>query len=86
MKRRRLIFHHDFTTGQRARCSIRGLKSRLRIDWLAGHPDKHVLAEYREWMHSVVQTAADYFGGSILYCDGDTAVVFAPQKKGTPPQ
>ena len=81
MKRRRLLFRHEFTTGERARCSIRGLKNPPQITWDTGTPGKHVLPEYRAWMESVMQTAATHFGGSIVYSDGSAAVLFIPHEK-----
>ena len=78
-KPRRLLFRHRFPSGERVRCSVRGLKNPPTITWETGTPGKHLQEEFRVWMDSVLHTVADHFGGGVVYNDGASAVLMIPR-------
>lgn len=64
----KLTFRHRFTDGRRAVMSFRGPNSRPRIVWPDGLPrDEAARGEYRQWMRTALQEAANHFHHRILY-------------------
>lgn len=79
----KLTFRHQFSSGHRAICSLRGPRSAPKITFPKGLPPRHVVdTEYGDWISGCMQTAADRFKTNIAYCipreGGVTMAIFQP--------
>jgi hypothetical protein len=64
----KLTFRHRFTDGRRAVMTLRGANGRPRIQWPDGMPTAEpARSEYRAWMLTALQEAANHYGRQILY-------------------
>lgn len=74
----KLTFRHRFTDGRRAVLTMRGANGRPRIVWPDGLPSTEpARSEYRAWMLTALQEAANHYGRQILYVlpDGDCTLL-----------
>jgi len=79
----KITFRHQFSSGHRAICSLRGPRYAPKITFPKGLPPRHVVdAEYGDWISDCMQTAADRFKTNIAYCipreGGVTMAIFQP--------
>jgi len=79
----KLTFRRRFTDGRRAIMTMRGSNGRPRIQWPDGLPiTEPARSEYRVWMLTALQEAANHYGRQILYVlpheDGAVVASIAP--------
>jgi len=79
----KLTFRHRFTDGRRAVMTMRGANGQPRVQWPDGMPPTGpACSEYRMWMLSALQEAANRYGRQIFYVlptdDGVTTATIVP--------